>query len=159
MVNTARTAIVRKKLSAPMAYLYENSRTFMMATMVGSKMLDYGCGKGFDEGHFGMDKYDPNHEPWTMDRKVSSYGTYDLITCNYVLNVIPEEQKRMETLFEIHSLLRWGGVAYISVRDDRANLNGYTKINTWQGFVELDRSLYAHKKGAFRMYRIVKGDK
>jgi hypothetical protein len=46
------------------------------------KMLDYGCGRGFDAEYYGMDKYDPHYAPEFPKIK------FDTITCNYVLNVV-----------------------------------------------------------------------
>jgi 2-polyprenyl-3-methyl-5-hydroxy-6-metoxy-1,4-benzoquinol methylase len=136
------TAIARKKLSTPMRYLKEHS-------LIEGVALDYGCGRGFDADELGIQGYDPYHR-----REVEfETGGYDTITCNFVLNVIPEEVVRRTVLLSIRSLLKKGGTAYISVRNDRNNLNGYTSKGTWQGFIELDLPV-VKKTSSFIMYKI-----
>ncbi len=75
MSNAYRTAIKRTRPSAPMAKLAEKD-------LLQGRALDYGCGRGFDAEHFGMEKYDPHFAP---ERPT---GRFDVITCNFVLNVI-----------------------------------------------------------------------
>jgi hypothetical protein len=75
--------------------------------------LDYGCGKGFDADHFGMAKYDPYFYP---DKPTQ---VYDTITCNYVLNVIPDHSERVQVLKDIQGLLADNNsLAFIAVRRD-----------------------------------------
>jgi hypothetical protein len=120
-----RTAIKRTKLSIPTKFLIDSSR-------INGRVLDYGCGRGFDADYFGWDKYDPYYNP------VSIFGPYDTIVCNYVLNVIPNESDRTATLTTIKNLLCDGGAAYITVRREKNKLNGWTKNGTYQTRVELD---------------------
>lgn len=126
--NAHRTAISRKKLSGPMRFLSDTD-------MILGRSLDYGCGKGFDADTLGMDSYDPHY------RDTQPSGLYDTITCNYVLNVIPNSDDRDFVLNHIRSLLTRNGVALISVRNDKSNLNGWTSRGTWQGLIELDLEL------------------
>lgn len=108
MNNRHRTAITRKKPSKPMAIL-ENLGQFVNY----HAKLDYGCGKGFDADHFGMAKYDPYFFPDKPAR------VFDTITCNYVLNVIPDQAERVQVLKDIQSLLADNNsLAFISVRRD-----------------------------------------
>jgi len=79
-----------------------------------------------------MEGYDPYHRP------VKLSGKFETITCNYVLNVIESPQERLSVMRAILSYLKKTGKAYISVRKDLTNLNGCTKIGTWQGNIELD---------------------
>jgi len=74
--------------------------------------LDYGCGRGFDADHYGLDKYDPH---WFNNEPLLS--SYDFITCNYVLNVLSTDGQA-EVLGKINDLLSEDGIAYISVRRD-----------------------------------------
>ncbi len=120
-----KTAIARKSPSVPMKRLATAGR------LVG-RMLDYGCGRGCDARTYGMDSYDPHFQPVMPD------GTFETITCNYVLNVIASESERESVLRDIRSRLSAGGCAYITVRNDRKALNGYTSKGTWQGLVVLD---------------------
>jgi hypothetical protein len=121
-----KTAITRKALSAPMRYLKGQARLF-------GRMLDYGAGKGFDADALGMDKYDPKFFPVIVNQMIKGY---DVVTSNYVLNVIedPKERKKVEDF--IIWMLRPGGDAYIAVRNDKKNLNGTTSRGTWQGNVK-----------------------
>ena len=108
MHNRHRTAITRRKPSKPMAILESFGQFVNYHTK-----LDYGCGKGFDADHFGMVKYDPYFFP---DKPTQ---LFDTITCNYVLNVIPDQAERVQVLRDIQSLLADNSsLAFISVRRD-----------------------------------------
>ncbi len=136
------TAISRKKLSAPMRHLCN-------AALLVGRCLDYGCGRGFDADELEMVGYDPHH------RTRKPRGKFDTITCNYVLNVIESASERASVVAVLRSLLRKGGKAYISVRNDKANLNGLTSRGTWQGLIDLDLPLVKSTAG-FKMYLLEK---
>lgn len=119
------TAITRKKVSQPMAYLNEKN-------LINGIALDYGCGKGFDASHFEMDKYDPYYFP-----NLETKSIYDTITCNYVLNVIDSDQDIMECLKKIQNLLYKTGKAYITVRRD-VKTEGLTQKGTYQSNIQLN---------------------
>lgn len=138
------TAITRKAPSAPMKWLDAHG-------LLKGKMLDYGCGKGYDADTFGMEKYDPF---WFKCDDFCA-GEFDTITCNYVLNVIPDSKER-EVLIE--NALHWlkdTGNFYIAVRADKTALKGYTKKGTWQGYIVLPYPLI-HACGAFDLYHLTK---
>lgn len=124
-MSAHKTAIKRKKLSVPMRKLLADGRII-------GRCLDYGCGHGYDADTLGMEAYDPHFCPIDLLGK-----EYDTITCNYVLNVLPDPYDRKMVLENIRGLLAENGKAYISVRNDLKNLKGYTKIGTWQGEVVL----------------------
>lgn len=115
--NSELTAITRNKLSSPSRYLFENG------LLVG-RILDYGCGKGFDVKYlsdrgyeiFGYDTY------YFKDRPT---GKYDTILCNYVLNVLEAEYETF-IIEDIKNLLSEQGIAYITVRRDLKK-EGYRK--------------------------------
>jgi DNA phosphorothioation-associated putative methyltransferase len=143
-----KTAISRKKLSRPMQYLLDSGK------LSSGRILDFGCGRGDDVTRLqaqGLDieGYDPNHCQSKLDN-----GYYDVITCNYVLNVIESEEVRASVLNTIKSLLTYNGVAYITVRDDREYLKGTTSKGTWQGLVELDLPITKASKGSYVMYEL-----
>ena len=121
------TAITRKKLSKPMQWLLDQG---LINTE--DHGLDYGCGKGFDANFMGFDGWDPNHRDDTRGLSTE----YDVITCNYVLNVIEDDEERKNVEARIIDKLARGGVAYVSVRNDTNALNGCTSRGTWQGVVE-----------------------
>ena len=132
--NAHKTAITRNKPSAPMMRLKASGR-------LKGRVLDYGCGKGFDASHFGMDSYDPHYQPDMPD------GLFDTIVCNYVLNVIESVEERERVVADIRSRLTDSGRAYITVRADKNALNGRTKIGTWQGMIVLDAPIVTKDSG------------
>jgi len=133
------TAISRKKLSAPMDMLYWE--------LDGGDLLDYGCGKGFDADHYGMDKYDPYYFPEKPDKK------YDVITCNYVLCVLEEEEEQA-VIDDVMSMLKPGGRAFFTVRRDKRNLNGWTSKMTYQRYVELDMEVWHEENNRYCIYTV-----
>jgi hypothetical protein len=136
MDKTAKTAIVRKKLSVPFKWLLDNG-------YIKGRTLDYGCGRGFDADFLGIDKYDPNYFP-QLPR-----GKYRTIYCGYVLNVVePAEQVRIRE--KIRGLLKWYGVCYFVVRRD-IPLEG----TPTQWYVTMDLESIC-RKGHFEIYRMRK---
>jgi len=94
------------------------------------RVLDYGCGFGFDADHFGWEGYDPFHRP------VEPSGQYDTILCTLVLNVL-SRNNRAKVLSRIQSLLCDGGHAYLAVSRN-IPVTGKLGINhTLQNFVVL----------------------
>lgn len=131
MNNAHLTAISRTKPSATCTYLYENS-------LLNGKVLDFGCDKGKDVEFLSAKQvdvsgFDPFYSPYynLLDQK------YDVVMCNFVLNVIENSEERNDVVNQIRELLNKDGVAYIAVRNDKSNLKGYTKRRTWQGYIEL----------------------
>ena len=146
MKNLAyKTAISRKSPSAPMKWLDANGKLF------GWK-LDYGCGKGYDADTFGMEKYDPHF--FKCDD--FSECEFDTITCNFVLNVIPDAKERQFVLDSIIRLLRAGGHAYVTIRADKSKLAGYTKSGTYQTYVTMPSDwTLIHKGSGYEMYEYI----
>jgi len=99
-----KTAMARTSPSAPMRWLHQHGH------LVGD-VLDFGCGRGYDAMHFGLDAYDPHWGPELPDR------TWDTITCLYVLNVLPITAEDA-VLSEVLDLLNPGGCAYFAIRRD-----------------------------------------
>ena len=139
-MNEWKTAIARKKPSAPVRKLLDAGR-------VTGRVLDYGCGRGFDAVHLGAESYDPHFQPNMPE------GQFDTIVCNFVLNVIESAETRQEVIDDIRSRLRPDGRAFISIRTDRANLNGRTKLGTWQGLVEVPGHVVSRGSG-FSTYEL-----
>ena len=108
-LNSHLTAKEREKLSYP-------SRILLNQNLITGKVLDFGCGHGKDveelkEKGIDINGYDPYYQPDYPTKK------YDTILCHYVLNVI-QRQEQAKALYEISTLLKFGGKAYISVRRD-----------------------------------------
>jgi SAM-dependent methyltransferase len=148
-----KTARARKTISAPMKYLSENG-------LLGGVMLDYGCGKGFDADHFGMYKFDPYYTDGEIVRgdgviMGSDYATFDLITCNYVINVLEGDIAKRNVIENIYSMLRPGGKAYIAVRRD-VTKPGVTKTGTYQENAVLDLPVLVEVKNKYCIYVLSK---
>jgi hypothetical protein len=145
MAKFHRTARGRNKISVPMRELKKND-------LLKGRMLDYGCGRGDDADAIGMEKFDPNG-PFNQRPE----GSFQTITCIYVLNVIedPAERRRVEN--ELSQLLAPGGRAYIAVRGD-VYQDGETSIGTWQGDVRPSKGwkLIRDAKGSHRIYEYTK---
>lgn len=110
--------------------------------------LDYGCGRGDDAEALGMSKYDPHYFP----NKEPLNQKYDLVTCNYVLNVVDPNGQEI-ILNRIRDLLVPGGTAYISVRRD-IKQEGFTTKGTFQRNVVLDLPVVVEKKKHFCIYKL-----
>jgi len=142
MHHSKRTAMARKKISGPAQYLVDTGR-------LKGRVLDYGSGRGFDAQSLKLRSYDPHWGPSMPD------GEFDTVMCNYVLNVLPEKGERDKVIAGIKQKLKVRGVAYIAVRNDRENLNGYTKIGTWQGLIKLDLPVVATNSN-YKIYKLEK---
>lgn len=129
---THKTAIQRTKLSLPARYLSREG-------LLRGRCLDYGCGRGFDADNLCIRGYDPYWRPY---KNVLIPQYYHTVMCNYVLNVVGEAE-REDILDEIFWLLAPNGIAYISVRRDRAWLNGGSQIKgeTCQEYVQLNENI------------------
>jgi len=144
-VSYHRTAISRGKPSAPAVWIKEN------LGFDPSNTLDYGCGRGDDVRHFSIDGYDPKG----FYSSKGFRGGYTTILCTYVLNVIPSEEERNLVIDAVKKLLSDDGVAYFSVRADKAALKGWTSAGTFQGFVDLDYPII-HRTSGYIVYKITK---
>jgi len=103
------TAIRRTRLSAPARYLLQHG-------LLKERILDFGCGLGFDTDELGrqgfdITGYDCYYRPDYPD------GKFDTIMCVYVLNVL-EPYAQAEVMMDIAHLLAPHGIAYFAVRRD-----------------------------------------
>jgi len=128
-----RTAIARKKPSRPAKWLADH-------LCLRGRVLDYGCGRGFDALHYDLETYDPHGFPTLPP------GKFDTIVCIYVLNIVSEREQAM-IIQRIKHLLAPHGHAYFAVRRDKACLKH-------QRHVTLPFRLIAEKRGAFAIYRL-----
>lgn len=145
-----RTAIKRSKLSQPMQWLLDTHE--LNPTQ---RILDYGCGRGDDirlllaDHNIHAAGYDPNNPAFD----VCPIGTFDVITCNYVMNVVESPTDRAAIEQTIIDLLSTHGKAFITVRNDAINCNGTTSIGTWQGIVApSDRFTLLRTTSGYRLY-------
>jgi Methyltransferase domain len=72
------------------------------------RVLDYGCGFGFDADHFGWEAYDPHYRQKLPD------GLFDTVVCNHVANMLTRDS-RQELFRALQALLAPQGKAYVSV--------------------------------------------
>ena len=139
-----KTATKRNSPSAPAKWIYDN-----IGFDLDNSTLDYGCGRGDDAEYFGV---------WGWDIHGGTHPTitgwlFDTILCSYVLNVIPDEDERKSVIANIQKHLTWNGTAYLTVRNDKQNLNGWTKIGTYQTFVDLPLPI-VHKTSGYIIYKL-----
>lgn len=153
--NAHRTAIGRKKVSAPTKFLIREAH---VRDLDNKRVLDFGCGKGYDADVYGFDKYDPAFFP---DYPT---GQYDYIICNYVLNVLTKEDEA-DILEQIDELLKPEGIAYITVRRDHCDTYGrltpeghFTKRGTYQRRVDLPFDSLGKVSGGAKTYMMSKGE-
>ena len=126
------TAIKRTNLSVPTRYLLNKG-------LLKGRILDFGCGFGFDTDELqrqGLDivGYDYYYRP---DYPI---GQFDTIICNYVLNVL-EPYAQAEVMMNVSNLLKPTGTAYYAVRrdleDEGFRLHAIHKQYTYQCKVKL----------------------
>jgi hypothetical protein len=72
------------------------------------RVLDYGCGFGFDADHFRWEAYDPHY------RQKFPNGLFNTIVCNHVANMLTRHS-RQELFRALQALLAPMGMAYVSV--------------------------------------------
>ena len=111
--NPFTTALTRTSLSVPMRELMN-----LCVFDLDSKCIDIGCGKGQDIEflkYLGINivGYDRYNNKFKDDKLLEN--TYDIVTCNYVFNVIYDLQEHKELLNNIKEI---GNNIYIGVRSD-----------------------------------------
>ena len=94
-------AIRRETISKTALFLEEHR-------LLRGRVLDYGCGFGFDADHFGWEGFDPYYRQKLPD------GLFDFIVCNHVANMLTRQSHR-ELFKAIQALLAAQGRAYVSV--------------------------------------------
>lgn len=127
------TAIKRNKPSRPAIWLARQG-------LLQGRVLDYGCGRGFDADYYRMEKYDSCSFPKRPE------GQFDIILCSYVLNVV-DNKTEVVIINDIRRLLKPGGTAFFAVRRDKDCL----KHQRW---ITLDMELLYEGKGTFAIYKI-----
>ena len=133
-IKRGNTAISRQKMSRPMKKMYESGK------FDNKRVLDYGCGKGFDVEYLKERKIDiQGYEPFASDKYLQlPEGKFDIITNNYVLNVIEDPIERKNLVEKMKNL---ADEVVITVRADKKSIketwtpmnDGYlTPKNTFQ---------------------------
>ena len=103
------TAIKRTDLSAPVRYLLQHD-------LLKGRILDFGCGFGYDTDELKRRGYDITGYDYYY-RTEYPEGKFDTIFCVYVLNVL-EPYAQAEVMMNVSNLLSPKGTAYFAVRRD-----------------------------------------
>lgn len=137
------TAIARKALSAPVAYLKAQG-VFSTAPTI----LDFGSGRGYDAEALGADSYDPNGpNPYCPS------GPYHRVLCIYVLNVVPLRDQKL-ILTTLKGLVARGGTVHVAVRRDIPETGTSTQFWVRDEVMELHGYELLHrKKKQFDLYQ------
>jgi SAM-dependent methyltransferase len=94
-------AVRRETVSKTALFLAERG-------LLRGRVLDYGCGFGFDADHFGWVAYDPHY------RQKLPQGLFDTVVCNHVANMLTRDSRR-QLFRSLQALLAPDGKAYVSV--------------------------------------------
>lgn len=80
----------------------------IIAPLATGKVLDFGCGHGFDADYHSWEGFDPYYRPNKLG------PPYDTIACIGVINALTRNN-RTKVLAQIQELLAVDGVAYLAV--------------------------------------------
>ncbi len=113
------------------------------------RVLDFGCGWGFDARHFGWEAYDPYYGPTLPE------GQFDTILCISVINAL-SRNNRTAVLAEIEAKLSEQGCAYLAVPRDipvggklgmHHSLQNYVVLTLPSVFADEQLEIYALRRG------------
>jgi len=135
-------AIKRTKPSRAATYLVSNG-------LVRGRVIDYGCGYGFDADHYGWDSYDPYYRPTPPE------GEYDTVVCTNVLSALTRANRR-DVLTAVDGLLSARGTAYLAVPRNLPESGRMGVGHTLQNYVVLTLPL-VHEDRRFAVYALQKG--
>lgn len=135
-------AIRRETVSKTAQFLAERG-------LLRGRILDYGCGFGFDADHFGWEAYDPHYRQQALE------GVFDTIICNHVANILTRSSRH--NLFRaLVDLLAPQGKAYLSVSRKIPVVGKLAIRKRIQNYVVLTLpSLY--RDGELEIYRLERG--
>lgn len=141
-----KTAIHRKRPSAPVQWLYKHGHLDVGVPQVKDpKIIDFGGGHGMDTdwlrdqmpSSYRIDSWDLYH------RQDDILPPYDIVLCTYVANVMPPDH-RVGLLWDLIAYMRGlHGRAYVTVRRDGVGAS-MTSAGTYQ---EYDVDLAAEWNG------------
>jgi ATP adenylyltransferase len=135
-------AIRRQTVSKTAGFLHDRR-------LLRGRILDYGCGFGFDADHFDWEAHDPHY------RQKLPAGLFDTIVCNHVANMLTRDS-RQELYRSIQALLGVNGKAYLSVSRKIPRTGKIAMRKRIQNFVVLTLpSLY--RDDELEIYRLEPG--
>jgi hypothetical protein len=111
--------------------LSKTARVLLDQNRIRGRVLDYGCGLGYDADRLGWAAYDPYYRPAELA------GPYDTIVVNHVVNVLTR-QSRANLFARVEALLPAGGFAYISTARNIPAAGKWGPRRRIQNYVILD---------------------
>ena len=141
------TALKRTELSVPVRHLLNNK-------LLKGRILDFGCGYGYDTDELKRQGYDIEGYDYYF-RPDFPNGQFDTIFCVYVLNVL-EPYAQAEVMMNVSNLLKPQGTAYYAVRCDLKEegfrIHAIYKEYTYQCIVKLPFESI-EKNSSYELYK------
>ena len=132
---------------------HELSRTasvLVEAGLVRGRVLDYGCGHGYDADALGWEAWDPQYRPAKPE------GPYDTIVVNHVVNILTRGSRK-DLFKKVEALLAEEGSVFISTprnipvegkHGPRHRLQNYVVLDLPTVYRDEKQEIYQWKKGA-----------
>jgi hypothetical protein len=128
--------------------LSKTARVLVERKLIRGRVLDFGCGLGFDAQQLGWEAFDPYYRPGQPT------GSYDTIVVNHVANILTRASREM--LFHtVSALLTPTGTAYVSVARNipvsgkhgpRRRIQNYVVLTLPTVFADNEEEIYALTK-------------
>lgn len=112
------------------------------------RVLDFGCGFGFDAEHFGWEAFDPYYKP------SQPQGPFDTIVCISVINAL-SRNNRAKVFARVRELLAADGRAYFAVPRDIPRTGKLGINHSLQNYVVLTLPSI-HADDALEIYEMTK---
>lgn len=147
----ARYVFFKERGGAPQRQaLSKTARVLIEGNLIRGRILDYGCGLGFDADRQGWEAYDPYYRP---DEPT---GPYDTLIVNHVANILTRAS-REELFRSVNALLAPSGVAYVSAsrniplsgkQGPRRRIQNYVIVTLPAIFADDEEEIYRLAKDA-----------
>ena len=130
--------------------LSKTARVLIDGDLIRGRVLDYGCGLGFDADQQGWEAYDPYYRPGKPT------GPYHTIVVNHVANILTRAS-RAELFHAVNVLLAPGATAFISVARNipasgkagpRRRIQNYVVLTLPWIFADEEEEIYVLAKDA-----------